>query len=156
MLIYGLAQYSNLPVAKLGPLGRVLLTLNQLPILIAERVNAQIEHPATVEQSVSLEYGQYLGDIAGCTGCHGPGLSGGPIPAAPPEWPQAANLTPSGEVGQWTEVDFINTIRTGINPAGKTLAQEMPWFRYRSMTDDELKAIWLFIQSVPAKEFGNR
>ncbi|MCE7986311.1 MAG: cytochrome C [Caldilinea sp. CFX5] len=149
-------QDSNLPVNELRPLGRTLLALGQLPIIMAERVDATLEHPAAVEERVSLEYGQYLGRIAGCTGCHGPGLSGGPIPAAPPDWPQAANLTPSGDVGQWTEADFINTIRTGVNPAGKTLVEEMPWFRYRSMTDEELKALWLFIQSVPAQEFGNR
>lgn len=149
-------QDNTLPANAIRPLGRTLLTFGQLPILMAERVNTQLDPPATVEASVSLEYGQYLGRIAGCTGCHGPGLSGGPIPAAPPDWPQAANLTPSGEVGEWTEADFINTIRTGVNPAGKTLVKEMPWFRYRSMTDDELKALWLFIQSVPAKEFGNR
>ena len=149
-------QESNLPANELRPLGRTLLALGQLPLLMAERVDAKVEHPAAVEESVSLDYGQYLGRIAGCTGCHGPGLSGGPIPAAPPDWPQAANLTPSGEVGQWTETDFINTMRTGVNPAGKTLDQRMPWFRYRSMTDDELKALWLFIQSAPAKEFGNR
>lgn len=150
------AQDSNLPLLELRPLGRLLLTLGQLPIIIAERINLQLEQPASVTPTVSLEYGHYLGDIAGCTGCHGPGLSGGPIPAAPPDWPPASNLTPGGDVGQWTEADFINTIRTGVNPAGKALAQEMPWFRYRDMTDDELKAIWLFIQSVPAKEFGNR
>lgn len=149
-------QDSTLPANEFRPFGRTLLALGQLPIIMAERVDAQLKQPTAIEESVSLEYGQYLGRIAGCTGCHGPGLSGGPIPAAPPDWPQAANLTPSGEVGQWTEADFINTIRTGVNPVGKTLNQRMPWFRYRSMTDDELKALWLFIQSVPAKEFGNR
>ncbi|MEZ4862065.1 MAG: cytochrome c [Caldilineaceae bacterium] len=149
-------QDNALPPTVLRPLGRILLALGQLPILIAERTDAQLEQPAMVEASVSVDYGQYLARIAGCVGCHGPGLSGGAIPAAPPDWPQAANLTPGGDVGQWTEADFLNTIRSGVNPAGKTLAQEMPWFRYRSMTDEELKAIWLFIQSVPAKEFGNR
>jgi mono/diheme cytochrome c family protein len=150
------SQDNLLPANALRPLGRILLTLGQLPIIIADRVNAKLEHPVTVEETVSLAYGQYLGSISGCIGCHGTGLSGGPIPAAPPDWPQAANLTPSGDVGQWTEADFINTMRTGVNPAGKTLDQRMPWFRYRSMTDDELKALWLFIQSAPAKEFGNR
>lgn len=149
-------QDNNLPANEIRPVGRTLLALGQLPIIIAERVDAQLEHPATVAESVSVDYGQYLARISGCVGCHGAGLSGGPIPAAPPDWPQAANLTPSGDVGQWTEADFINTIRTGVNPAGKALDQRMPWFRYRSMTGDELKALWLFIQSVPAKEFGNR
>ncbi|MEZ4735800.1 MAG: cytochrome c [Caldilineaceae bacterium] len=149
-------QDSNLPANQLRPLGRILLTLGQLPIIMAERVDTHLAHPTVVEESISVEYGQYLARIAGCVGCHGPGLSGGPIPAAPPDWPQAANLTPGGEVGEWTEADFINTIRTGLNPTGKTLDQRMPWFRYRSMTDAELKALWLFIQSVPAKAFGNR
>lgn len=149
-------QDSHWPASELRPLGRILLTLEQLPIIIAERVNPQLEHPATVKESVSVDYGQYLARIAGCVGCHGPGLSGGSIPAAPPDWPQASNLTPGGEVGQWTEAKFIDTIRTGINPAGKSLDRRMPWFRYRDMTDDELKALWRFIQSVPAKEFGNR
>jgi mono/diheme cytochrome c family protein len=148
-------QDSALPAATLGPLGRVLLVTGQLPILMAERVDPQTER-AELIPGVSVEYGQYLANIAGCTGCHGPGLSGGPIPAAPPDWPLAANLTPSGDVGQWSEADFIKTIRTGLNPAGKALDVTMPWPRYGSMTDDDLKALWAFIQTVPAKPAGNR
>lgn len=148
-------QDSDLPQPTLGPLGRVLLATGQLPILMADRVNAQTQR-AEITPSVSVEYGQYLANIAGCTGCHGPGLSGGPIPAAPPEWPLAANLTPSGAVGQWSEADFIKTIRTGLNPAGQALDVTMPWPRYGNMTDDDLKALWAFIRTVPAKPAGNR
>jgi hypothetical protein len=32
----------------------------------------------------------------------------------------------------------------------------MPYKQYANMTDDELKAIWAFLQSMPPKEFGNR
>jgi hypothetical protein len=32
----------------------------------------------------------------------------------------------------------------------------MPWPTYSQMTDDELKAVWLYLQSLPAKEAGNR
>jgi mono/diheme cytochrome c family protein len=85
------SQDNLLPANALRPLGRILLTLGQLPIIIADRVNAKLEHPVTVEETVSLAYGQYLGSISGCIGCHGPGLSGGPIPAAPP------GLAPSGQ-----------------------------------------------------------
>ncbi|MEZ4711547.1 MAG: cytochrome c [Caldilineaceae bacterium] len=149
-------QDSDLPANEIRLFGRILFALGRLPILIAERIDPANEPPTALTPTVSLEYGHYLSNIAGCTGCHGPGLSGGPIPAAPPDWPQAANLTPGGPVGQWSEADFINTIRTGIDPAGKKLVQEMPWFRYRDMRDDELKAIWLFVQSVPAQAMGNR
>jgi mono/diheme cytochrome c family protein len=124
--------------------------------MIAPRINFAVAGSASQTAEVTLEYGTYLANIAGCTGCHGPSLSGGPIPGAPPEWPAAMNLTPGGEVGGWTEAEFINTIRTGVNPGGHELLPEMPWQTYRNMSDDELKAIWLFIQSVPAKEAGNR
>lgn len=148
-------QDSDLPTPTIGPLGRVLLATGQLPIIMAERVNPQTQR-AAVTAGVSVEYGKYLANIAGCTGCHGPGLAGGPIPAAPPDWPLAANLTPSGAVGKWSEADFIKTIRTGISPAGKALDVTMPWPRYGNMTDDDLKALWAFIQTVPAKPAGNR
>ncbi|MCH8087301.1 MAG: hypothetical protein IIC81_05535, partial [Chloroflexi bacterium] len=55
--------------------------------------------------------------------------------------------------GGWTDAQFINTIRTGTNPQGKLLDPEfMPWPRFTQMTDDELQAIWLYLQSLPARE----
>lgn len=146
---------AELPATELRPLGRILLATGQLDIMTAERIDFNMAR-SPINAAVSLEYGNYLANISGCTGCHGPGLSGGMIPGAPPDWPQAANLTPGGPVGSWTEADFIQTIRTGVDPSGHQLVDEMPWRSYRNMSDDELKALWLFIQSVPAKEAGNR
>ena len=140
---------SDLPPTQLRPLGRILLALGQLDIMIAERIDFEAVGSPEITPEVTVEYGQYLANISGCTGCHGPGLAGGPIPGAPPDWPQAANLTPSGPVGQWSEEDFIQTIRTGVDPEGKQLVDEMPWKNYRNMDDDELKALWLFVHSVP-------
>lgn len=148
-------QASDLPLAVLGPLGRILLATGQLPILMAERVDPNTQR-TTIPPGVTPDYGRYLADIAGCTGCHGPGLSGGPIPAAPPDWPHAANLTPSGAVGQWSEEDFVRTIRSGVNPAQKALDVRMPWPRYSSMSDDDLRALWAYIRTVPAKPAGAR
>lgn len=146
---------SDWPETKLKLLGRILLATGQLPIMIADRIDFAAARPEP-EPGVTLEYGAYLANIAGCTGCHGPGLAGGMIPGAPPDWPQAANLTPSGEVGMWSETQFIETIRTGVNPEGRQLVNEMPWRYYAQMTDAELQAIWLFVHSVPAKEAGTR
>jgi mono/diheme cytochrome c family protein len=147
---------SDLPASELRPLGRILLATGQLPIMIAERISPSQAAPATLPAGVTPEYGQYLANIAGCTGCHGPGLSGGPIPGAPPDWPQAANITVGGTTQGWAEADFLKTIRTGVDPSGHQLVDQMPWRRYAGMTDEELRAIWAFIQSMPAKEFGNR
>jgi mono/diheme cytochrome c family protein len=147
---------SNLGKTTLGPLGRLLYFGGQLPINTADNVDQDPAIPPAPEMGVTLEYGHYLSNTAGCTGCHGPGLSGGPIPGAPPDWPPAANISPSGAVQSWTEEQFINTIRTGVDPNGHEINPVMPWRRYAGMTDDELKAIWIFVQSVPPKEYGNR
>jgi hypothetical protein len=32
----------------------------------------------------------------------------------------------------------------------------MPWQALGQMTDDELKALWLYLQSLPAKPTGSR
>jgi mono/diheme cytochrome c family protein len=143
-------------ITSLGPLGRALNFAGQLPINTADSVDQDPSAPPAPEMGVTIEYGHYLADTAGCTGCHGPGLSGGPIPAAPPDWPPAANISPSGVVSGWTEEQFITAIRTGVDPSGHEIIPVMPWRRYAGMTDDELKSIWMFLQSMPPKEYGNR
>jgi hypothetical protein len=59
-------------------------------------------------------------------------------------------LTPGGELAFWTEEDFSNTMRTGITPSGHQLDPAlMPWQDYRNFYDEELQAIWLYLQSLP-------
>ena len=60
------------------------------------------------------------------------------------------NLTPGGELGFWMEEQFITAIRTGVTPSGHDLNPDrMPWEEYRFMSDDELKAIFMYLQSLP-------
>lgn len=105
---------------------------------------------------VSVAYGRYL--AAGCTGCHGLGYSGGPIPGAPPSFPPAANLTPDNAsgLGRWSEADFLRALREGVRPDGSTINPVMPWKNFARMSDTELKALYLFLQQVPAQPRGNR
>ena len=57
-------------------------------------------------------------------------------------------------MGSWTDAQFISTLRTGTTPSGKQLDSEfMPWTTFKNMTDDELGAIWLYLESQPAREF---
>jgi hypothetical protein len=44
----------------------------------------------------------------------------------------------------------MRTLRTGVAPGGRALAASMPR-AYGAMTDAELRAIWAFLQTVPAK-----
>jgi mono/diheme cytochrome c family protein len=134
---------------KLRVVGRALLALNKLPMLSADLVPAGMEQ-THVEAAVDAEYGKYLATIGGCNGCHGPDLVGG-IAAGPPGSPLSANLTPAG-IGDWTEADFFRALREGKRPDGTAISETMPWRFAGRMTDDELRAIWLYLQSVPAKE----
>jgi hypothetical protein len=46
-------------------------------------------------------------------------------------------------------------MRTGKRPDGYELKEPMPWQILGKMTDGELRAIWLYLQSLPPREFGN-
>jgi len=47
-------------------------------------------------------------------------------------------------------------MREGKKPDGADVHEFMPWKIFRSMTDEELSAIWLYLKSVPPKPFGNK
>ena len=59
-----------------------------------------------------------------------------------------ANLTPGGPLGKWTEADFFTAIRTGTRPDGTKISEQMPWKAMATLTDDELRSMWLYITSV--------
>ncbi|MDB4907079.1 MAG: cytochrome c class [Gemmatimonadetes bacterium] len=150
------AVNSSLPPTNIKLLGRVLYTVGQLPLYEAERMDHSAPHGAPIVPAPTREYGRYVTRIGGCVSCHGPGLSGGKIPGVPPDWPPAANLTRGGSPGKWTEAQFIATLRSGKRPDGSPLNPVMPWKLAGQMTDDEMHAVWLYLQSVPVKEFGGR
>jgi mono/diheme cytochrome c family protein len=140
--------------SRLLLLPRVLLVANVLPLLPAERLRDSAGAPMSVTAGPTKEYGLYLATVAGCRACHGPGLSGGKIIAGDPSWGPAANLTRSGNLGKWSEAEFMQTIRTGKRPDGSDLREPMPWKTIANMTDEELHAVWLYLQSVPPRAFG--
>lgn len=147
---------NNLPGTRVGPLLRALYVLTgDVNLVPAEDINHMASRPPPPEPGVTVAYGAYMATT--CTGCHGSGFSGGPIPGAPPSWPPAANLTPGGPLADYSEADFLQTMRTGTSPSGKRLdAAYMPWPLLGQMTDAELKAVYLYLASLPAKETGNR
>jgi mono/diheme cytochrome c family protein len=64
----------------------------------------------------------------------------------------AMNLTPDKAtgLGSWTPEMFIAAIRTGKHQGtGRAILPPMPWYWYKSMTDDDLKAIFAYLQSLP-------
>ncbi|MBI5654022.1 MAG: c-type cytochrome [Chloroflexi bacterium] len=115
----------------------------------AETINHTAPRPIAPKPGATVEYGDYLVRVDGCRTCHGKELAGGKEPN--PEAPPGPNLTPGGEIAKWSEADFINAMRTGARPSGIPMTQFMPWQSYGKMSDDELKAIWLYLKSLPAK-----
>ncbi len=105
------------------------------------------QRPPAVPIGVTNEYGNYLVNVSGCHDCHGAQLAGGK--SAKPGSLDAPNLTPGGDLKTWDAAKFINTIRTGVTPIGRQLkATEMPWKLFSTYTDDELSAIFLYLQSL--------
>ena len=133
---------------KFTPLGKIMLTLGVIGKLPVEEVNHDV-HVPTVPAGITVEYGSYLVDTHACHVCHGQTMNGYKFPD-PTQKIITPNLTPSGDLSTWTEADFINTIRTGVTPHGHDLDPDlMPWKEFRNLTDDELKAIWMYLQSLP-------
>ena len=64
-----------------------------------------------------------------------------------------ANLTPDSEtgLGKWTDETFVRAIRTGRHEGqGRPILPPMPYPMYRNATDDDLRAVFAFLQSIPA------
>jgi mono/diheme cytochrome c family protein len=135
---------SEHPPLRLGPLFRwfILTDPHALP---ASLIDHDAPRPPEPVPGVTAEYGKYLAIICGV--CHGENMAGGDQPGA------GLNLTPGGDLGTWTEEQFIQTIRKGVTPTGKKLDSElMPWKSIGQMSDDELKAIWLYLKTLPPVE----
>ena len=147
----------ELPPTGFGLVGRVLLLKGDLDGMYeAKAMDHMARRGAQPPADTTVEYGHYLAEIGGCTGCHGPGLSGGAIPGAPPDMRPSTNITPEG-IGSWTEADFFKALREGVRPNGTAIdSTVMPIRLTREMTDQETKAIYLFLKTVPPKASGGR
>lgn len=114
-------------------------------------------------RSTTAEYGGYLAKNVGlCVDCHTPrhGLrsepdrnrlfAGDPHPSKAQFPINPANLTPdlATGIGQWSEADFLRTIRSGTNPKGQSLRPFMPWRQIRRMSDDDLGAIYDYLRTL--------
>jgi len=123
----------------------------------AETIDHSRPPPQPVPDAVTAENGAYLANM--CTGCHGRGLSGGPIPGTPPEWPPAANLTPgegSAMMRYDTPAKFTAMIRTGKRPDDSNVSSVMPFAALKNLSDVELGALYAYLKTLPPRSGGNR
>jgi len=63
-----------------------------------------------------------------------------------------ANLTPDQNTGLgiWTEEMFLKAIRTGKHyGVSRPILPPMPWAAFKNLTDDDLKAVFAYLRSIP-------
>jgi hypothetical protein len=67
----------------------------------------------------------------------------------------APNLTPDVDTGLgiWTEQMFMNAMRSGRHfGVGRPILPPMPWENVGVLTDDDLKAVYAYLRTIPAVE----
>lgn len=141
---------NKVPENKLNVMGNLVKAFMVKPVGPAGKV------PAATKPDTTAAYGKYLVlSIGNCAGCHtkrtisgeylAPLLTGG-TPMRGGLIPPKLTNDPEGRIYEWTEQQFIDRFHKG-----KLYAQsEMPWNCFKRMNDNELKAIYKFLKSMPA------
>lgn len=121
------------------------------------------------DSSDAVGTGRYLVRVAGCYFCHTPNDQGTPIAGkdfsgghefSDPELGivRSANITPDPEtgIGSWTKDAFIKRFKAYADSAGSHIPYVkggpqtvMPWAIYAGMTEEDLAAIYAYLQTVP-------
>ena len=119
---------------------------------------AKIDHSRPPQQpvaeGVNVAHGAYVANM--CLGCHGPQLAGGRIPGAPPDWPAAPNLTlgEGSALVRYGDADaLLRLFRTGRRPDGSAV-KVMPFESLRAMSETDVRALDLYLRSLPPKPQG--
>ncbi len=121
------------------------------------------------DPSDEVAYGKYLTDIGRCRYCHSPNIAPGvenkekAFTGGSRYWvggrymPNARvvvtrNITTHPEgIGALRRIDFISIFKERGSGRAVPLTRNtvMPWVAYAGMTDQDLGAIWAFLQTVP-------
>ena len=132
---------------------RVLYGFGAIPDA-AERIDHTLQPSVPVVSGVTVAHGAYVANM--CIGCHGEKLSGGKIATGPPDWPVAANITPGeGSVmPRYKDADaLLAMFRSGKRADGSPIAV-MPFESFSKMSEVDIRAVYAFLQTVPARPAG--
>ena len=115
----------------------------QLGILMPQMERMLSGHPAGAPDPASKLTGQDMAVI-------GPTFTSFRLPFGVV---YAPNLTPDRDtgLGSWTEEMFLAAMRTGRHMGGKgrPILPPMPWMGLSMQSDDDLKAMFAFLRSIP-------
>lgn len=111
-----------------------------------------------------IERGRYLASFSGCFDCHTPGyffgkpdmaryLGGSDVGFEIPGLGVfvGPNLTPDKDtgLGNWTIEQIVTALQTGARPDGRELAPIMPWRSFAKLTQQDVRAIAVYLKSLP-------
>lgn len=116
------------------------------------------------QDAALVERGAYLAVAGNCAGCHtatesgASALAGGRALPTPFGTIWVPNITsdPATGIGRWSEADFVRAMRQGIAPDGSRYYPAFPYTSYTGMTDEDLRALWAWMRTVPAVVQQNR
>ncbi len=120
----------------------------------------------SLPRGVNVAYGKYLAwHASGCAECHTPRdpntvqidhtrpFAGGLV-SFPEEGftTTGSNLTPckTTGIGDWSEQDFLTAMHTGMRPDGTIMLPFHPWPYFDKWSDEDLRAVWLYLSSLEA------
>jgi mono/diheme cytochrome c family protein len=133
-------QATPSPPGHLSPLGLLMLGSGILPTGKPASSGTIIAPP----HGPTAQYGEYIISHQDCRECHEQKLTGG----------KPGQLGPLGPdltlIKDWTFDAFASTMRTGIDPNGHALGEDMPWKPIGRMDDDALRAIYEYLTPLPA------
>ena len=125
--------------------------------------NQNVPQPVTAavpppDQSSAVARGAYLVRMGACADCHTPQEKGQPFPGMdfaggfllhePKGDVVSANITPAASgIGYFNDTSFVQVMRTG-KVGARPLHASMPWIFYGKMTDDDLKSMFAFLQTL--------
>jgi mono/diheme cytochrome c family protein len=64
----------------------------------------------------------------------------------------SANITPDENtgIGSWSEETFVGALRTGRHMGvSRPILPPMPWAAFKHLTDEDLKAIYAYLRTIP-------
>ncbi len=136
--------------------------------MVANKMPKRPEFSEPAPEGNKFEQGKYLANIAGCIHCHTPDkgkvmdenalLSGGREFKMTTGTAISPNISADEGfgIGYWGEEDFLNKFRAFRTDAARQRDASptdpnspMPWFSYAGMSDEDLSAIWIYIQGAP-------
>ena len=152
----------SIPAVKNSlPRSEIPFPVSRLINAVPEPLDAAVAEP---DRSSRAAYGEYLLKVADCAGCHTPrGDRGQPIRGMdyaggnPFEDGQGGSVTPTNltpdptGLPYYDEALFVAAMRTG-HVGGRELSPRMPWWVYKGMTDEDLKAIFAQLRALKPVE----